>query len=100
MAADLRDLLTDEEYNSARSTTPNAHCTSPEVINAIWHGLCRMGLTSGAQILEPAAGIGHFFGLMPESHGRRAEDRCRDRLRFSPHRPRVVPGFDCASHAV
>ena len=37
------------------------------VIEAIWNGLQRMGLGKGAQILEPAMGVGHFFGLMPES---------------------------------
>jgi hypothetical protein len=67
LAEELRECLTEEEYNSARATTPNAHYTSPEVINAIWYALSRMGLTAGAQILEPAAGIGHFFGLMPEA---------------------------------
>jgi N12 class adenine-specific DNA methylase len=67
IAADLRAALTDSEYTSARATTPNAHYTSPAVIGAMWRALCRLGLSAGAQILEPAAGIGHFFGLMPES---------------------------------
>jgi hypothetical protein len=66
-STDLRELLTDEEYTSARATTPNAHYTSPDVIAGIWYALTRLGLTAGAQILEPAAGIGHFFGLMPEA---------------------------------
>jgi type I restriction-modification system DNA methylase subunit len=52
---------------SARASTPNAHFTSPLVIEAIWRGLENMGLDKGAQILKPAMGIGHFFGLMPES---------------------------------
>lgn len=66
-AAELRTLLTEDEYASARATTPNAHYTSPDLIRAMWHGLCRLGVPAGSQILEPAAGIGHFFGLMPES---------------------------------
>jgi hypothetical protein len=65
-ATELRQLLSDDEYTSARATTPNAHYTSPDVIRAMWHALARMGFTPGAQILEPAAGIGHFFGLMPD----------------------------------
>ena len=43
-AEELRKLLTDEEYESARASTPNAHFTSPMVIRAIWDGLQRMGL--------------------------------------------------------
>jgi hypothetical protein len=66
-AAAVKELLTDEEYQSARASTPNAHFTSPEVIEAIWSGLHRLGLGKSAQILEPAMGVGHFFGLMPES---------------------------------
>jgi N12 class adenine-specific DNA methylase len=63
----VKELLTDEEYASARASTPNAHFTSPAVIEAIWSGLHRVGLSRGAQVLEPAMGVGHFFGLMPES---------------------------------
>jgi len=66
-AGALKELLTDEEYQSARASTPNAHFTSPPVIEAIWTGLHHLGLGKGAQILEPAMGVGHFFGLMPES---------------------------------
>jgi len=66
-AETVKELLTDEEYQSARASTPNAHFTSPVVIEAIWSGLHRLGLGQGAQILEPAMGVGHFFGLMPES---------------------------------
>ena len=46
---------------------PNAHFTSTLVIEAIWNGLERMGLGKEAQVLEPAMGVGHFFGMMPES---------------------------------
>jgi N12 class adenine-specific DNA methylase len=64
-AEELRKVLTDEEYESARASTPNAHFTSPMVIKAIWNGLQHMGLKDG-QILEPSMGVGHFFGLQPE----------------------------------
>jgi N12 class adenine-specific DNA methylase len=64
-AAQLKDLLTEEEYESARASTPNAHFTSPLVIAAIWDGMQRLGLKESAQILEPSLGVGHFFGLMP-----------------------------------
>jgi N12 class adenine-specific DNA methylase len=67
VAAELRKLLSAEEFASARSSTPNAHYTSPEVIQAIWQAMERFGLQPGAQILEPSMGVGHFFGLMPES---------------------------------
>ncbi len=66
-AGAVKELLTDAEYQSARASTPNAHYTSPQVIEAIWSGLQHIGLGKGAQILEPAMGVGHFFGLMPES---------------------------------
>jgi N12 class adenine-specific DNA methylase len=66
-ATAVKDLLSEEEYQSARASTPNAHFTSPRVIEAIWSGLHRLGLSKGEQILEPAMGVGHFFGLMPES---------------------------------
>jgi hypothetical protein len=66
-AEELRTLLTDDEYEAARASTPNAHYTSPTVIRSIWDGLERMGIANGAQILEPAMGVGHFFGLQPES---------------------------------
>ncbi len=71
-AEELRKLLTDDEYESARASTPNAHFTSPMVIKAIWEGLQHMGLGKEPQILEPAVGVGHFLGLQPESlKGRR-----------------------------
>ena len=66
-AGAVRQLLTDNEYESARASTPNAHYTSAQVIEAIWSGLHHMGLGKGVQVLEPAMGVGHFFGLMPES---------------------------------
>jgi hypothetical protein len=65
-AEELRELLTDAEYESARASTPNAHYTSPAVIASIWQAMQRFGLRPGAQILEPSMGVGHFFGLMPD----------------------------------
>jgi len=65
-AAELRELLTAPEYESVRASTPNAHYTSPAVIKSIWQAMERFGLRSGAQILEPSMGVGHFFGLMPD----------------------------------
>lgn len=61
----LEKLLGEEEYESARASTPNAHYTSPEVIRFIYEVVRRMGF-KGGRILEPALGIGHFFGLMPQ----------------------------------
>ena len=65
-AAELHELLTPPEYESARASTPNAHFTSPLVVRAVWQAMLRFGLQSGAQILEPSMGVGHFLGLMPE----------------------------------
>jgi len=67
VADELKDLLNAEEYASARASTPNAHYTSPEVVLAIWQAAEQFGLQAGAQILEPSMGVGHFFGLMPET---------------------------------
>src|SRR6266851_1988746 len=66
VATERTQLFTSEEYESARATTPNAHFTSPLVIQAIWDGLEKLGIRKGAEVLEPAMGIGHFFGCMPE----------------------------------
>ena len=62
----LKELLTDDEYMAARRSTMNAHFTSPIIINAIYEGLANIGFESG-KILEPAMGIGNFFGAMPEN---------------------------------
>ena len=65
----LKTVLNDAEYSDARRSTLNAHYTSPVVINAIYEGLANLSFESG-KILEPAMGIGNFFGVMPESmHG-------------------------------
>jgi len=65
IAQEVSQLLTPEEYESARASTPNAHFTSPQVIEAVWDAMLRLGLTKGSQILEPSMGVGHFLGLMP-----------------------------------
>ena len=64
--AELKSLLTDEEYAAARASTLNAHYTSPVVIKAMYETLVRMGFRTG-NILEPGCGVGNFFGLLPES---------------------------------
>jgi N12 class adenine-specific DNA methylase len=67
----LRELLTKEEFEVARSTTLNAHYTAPVVVNAMYQAAERFGF-QGGRILEPACGIGHFVGLMPEDVLRRS----------------------------
>ena len=62
---ELKEALTDTEYAAARSSTLNAHYTSPVVIRAIYDALGNMGFTSG-NILEPAMGVGNFFGMLPQ----------------------------------
>ena len=63
--AELKTLLTPEEYSSARSSTLNAHYTSYTIISSIYSALDNMGF-KGGKILEPALGTGNFFGSMPE----------------------------------
>ena len=67
--AELKGLLTESEYISARESTLNAHYTSPTVIKAIYECVANMGFTTG-NVLEPACGIGNFFGLVPEAMGK------------------------------
>ena len=64
--SELKELLTPEEYAAARGSTLNAHYTSPTVIKAIYEAVGRMGFENG-NILEPACGVGNFFGMLPES---------------------------------
>ncbi len=61
----LSEILSDDEHRSARATTLNAHYTAPVVIGAMYQALQRFGF-KGGRVLEPACGIGHFVGLMPE----------------------------------
>ncbi|WP_278336285.1 DUF3849 domain-containing protein [Enterocloster clostridioformis] len=62
---ELKELLSPEEYASARESTLNAHYTSPVIIQSIYGVLERMGFSKG-NILEPAMGTGNFFGMLPE----------------------------------
>ena len=64
--AELKTLLSEEEYISARESTLNAHYTSPVIIQGIYRTLQRMGFTKG-NLLEPSMGIGNFFGMLPET---------------------------------
>ncbi len=69
----LKSLLSTEQYEAARASTLNAHYTAPAVVSAVFAAVERLGFKHG-RVLEPAAGIGHFFGLMP------AEMSARSRL--------------------
>ena len=64
--AELKGLLSEEEYAAARSSTLNAHYTSPTVIRGIYDAVEHMGFQSG-NILEPSMGVGNFFGMLPDS---------------------------------
>ena len=64
--AELYATLSPEEYAAARASTLNAHYTSPTVIKAIYEAVGSMGFQTG-NILEPAMGVGNFFGMLPES---------------------------------
>ena len=63
---ELKGILTDKEYEAARASVLNAHYTSPTVIKAIYDAVNNFGFKPG-NILEPAMGVGNFFGLIPES---------------------------------
>ena len=62
--AELKDLLSDEEYSAARATVNNAFYTSPEIAMCINSALVQFGFRGG-NVLEPSMGIGNFFGSMP-----------------------------------
>ena len=62
---DLGGVLTPEEWDSAERSTLNAHYTSKDAITAMWQAVEHLGFEQGV-IVEPSAGVGHFFGLMPE----------------------------------
>ena len=64
--AELKALLTEEEYAAARASSLTAFYTSPIIIDAIYKALAQMGLESG-NLLEPACGIGNFIGMLPDS---------------------------------
>lgn len=63
--AELKDLLTPAEYEAARSSTLNAHYTAPVIIQSMYEAVGKMGLEPKT-VLEPAMGVGNFFGLLPE----------------------------------
>ena len=64
--AELKGLLSEDEYAAARGSVLNAHYTSPTVIRGIYDAVERMGFQSG-NILEPSMGVGNFFGMLPTS---------------------------------
>ena len=64
--AELKGLLSEDEYAAARSSVLNAHYTSPTVIRAIYDAVEKMGFRSG-NILEPSMGVGNFFGMLPDT---------------------------------
>ena len=64
--AELKGLLSEDEYAAARSSTLNAHYTAPVVIRSIYDAVERMGFRSG-NILEPSMGVGNFFGMLPDT---------------------------------
>lgn len=66
---ELKSLLTDEEYASARESTLSAFYTSPAVIDGIYDALRNMGYSYG-NILEPSCGVGRFFGRLPDDMNR------------------------------
>jgi adenine-specific DNA methylase len=109
----LEQLLTPDELESARATTLNAHYTAPVVVSAMFNALQRLGFSHG-RILEPALGLGHFIGLMPDAMRSRSRitgveiDSVTARLakllypdadiRHKPFEESVLPdaGFDAA----
>ena len=64
--AELKTLLSAEDYEQARSSTLNAYYTPKEVIGGIYAALQRFGVKANNRILEPAMGTGNFFGYMPK----------------------------------
>ena len=63
---ELKSVLTPEEYAAARASTLNAHYTQPIVIASMYQALENMGFEKG-NVLEPAMGVGNFFGMLPEN---------------------------------
>ena len=64
--AELKALLTEDEYTAARESTLTAFYTPPVVIRAMYKGLSNLGFQTG-NILEPSCGVGNFMGLLPEN---------------------------------
>lgn len=63
---ELKDLLTDSEYTSARESTLTAFYTPPTVISAVYKVLENMNFKNG-NLLEPSCGIGNFIGMLPKT---------------------------------
>lgn len=61
----LQALLQEDDYVGAKASVNNSHYTPLFVIEAMWAAVMRLGFTGG-RVLEPAAGIGHFIGAMPD----------------------------------
>ena len=101
--AEMKAALTPEEYEAVRSSTLNAHYTSPTVIRAIYDALVNLGF-EGGRILEPAMGVGNFFGLLPDSmssselHGVELDSITgRIAKQFYPEAEVTVAGFEATS---
>ncbi len=101
---ELKSLLSPEEYASARESTLNAHYTSPVIIQAVYDAVGKMGFTRG-NVLDPAAGIGNFYGCLPEEmQGSRlygAElDGITGRIakQLYPHADIQITGFENTSY--
>ena len=62
--AELKEVLSEEEYKLAKESTLNAHYTDISVIKAMYDGLKQLGF-NGGRMLEPASGVGNFVGAMP-----------------------------------
>ena len=70
-AEQLKNLLSVADHESARASVNNSHYTEVHVIEAMWQAVQRFGF-EGGRILEPAAGIGHFIGAMPQAIAERS----------------------------
>jgi N12 class adenine-specific DNA methylase len=100
----LKRLLTDSQYETARASTLNAHYTSATVIGGIYEAVERLGFRGG-RVLEPALGIGHFLGLMPEEMSARSRLTgieldpltARIALKLYPDADIRAQGFEAAS---
>lgn len=61
----LRSLLSEDEFRAAAASVRNAHYTDPQIVRSIWAMAAKLGIPSGAKILEPGAGVGYFVGMSP-----------------------------------
>lgn len=64
--AQLREVLSDEEFDAARRTTINAHYTDAAIVAAMWDTMRELGF-DGGRVLEPGSGAGTFIGMAPEN---------------------------------